>query len=144
MAAAVPGLTPYLPTQPRFLGGAALGTLAGSLFLLPMAPVLFDAGNGAMSYFRPVLLAAPFMLCLFLSAGWPLFVAFRAAGWPRPWMAGLAGALIGGLVSLSLPFGDRGLAAVCLGGAGVVAAMVCWRFIYWPARPGAVPGRRPG
>lgn len=141
MAAPVPDLTaPYLPSQRRFLAGALLGTLAGSLFLVPLDPLLLGQTGGI---FAPLPLTAVFMLCLFLSAGWPLFLAFRAAAWPRAWMAAAAGGGVGALVSLLVPFSERWLALVCLGGAGVLAATVCWRFIYWPVRQGTAPGRGP-
>lgn len=144
MAPAVSGLTaPYIPSQPRFLGGALFGTLAGSLFLAPLDPLLLGQASGGPGTFIVVLLTANFMLCLFLSAGWPLFLAFRAAAWPRSWMAAAAGGGIGALASLAVPFGQRGLAAVCLGAAGLLAATVCWRFIYWPVRHGMAPGRGP-
>ena len=145
MAPAVQGLSnPYLPSQPRFLGGALFGTLAGSLFLVPFDPLLLGLQTGTgLGWFAMLPLTAAFMLCLFLSAGWPLFLAFRGAAWPRAWMAGAAGGGLGAGVSLLVPFSQRWLALVCLGGAGVLAATVCWRFIYWPVRHGAAPGRGP-
>jgi hypothetical protein len=140
MAPAVPGLSePYLPSQGRFLGGALFGTLAGSLFLVPLAPVLSGPGAPQWGYFGLALLAAPFMLCLSLSIGWPLFLAFRGAAWPRPWMAVLIGGATGALLGLAW-LRDL-LQAFCLAAAGVVAATVCWRFIYWPVRHGTAPGR---
>lgn len=143
MAPALQGLTtPYLPSQGRFLGGALLGTLAGSLFLVPLGPVVFGVrAPHIWGYFGLGLLAAPFMLCLSLSIGWPLFLAFRAAAWPRPWMAALVGGATGAL--LGLAWLRQPLQAFCLAAAGVLAATVCWRFIYWPLKHGAVPGRGP-
>lgn len=141
MAPAVPCLTtPYLPSQPRFLAGALLGTAAGSLFLVLLAPMLFGQ-TGGVPGLLPLLPTAIYMLCLFLSAGWPLFLAFRGAGWPRAWMAAAAGAALGALISLLLPFNPHWLGAAFLGGAGAVAATVCWRFIYWPVKYGTAPGR---
>lgn len=124
----------YIPSQQRFLVGAVLGTVAGSLFLVPLGPALFQIVILSWwDYLKPALLAAPFMLCLLLSAGWPLFLAFRARGGLRSGQVGLAGGAAGALVALMLPFEPRWLVACCLAGAGVVAASVCWRFVYWPA-----------